>query len=167
MLAVIDVQERVIPEMADPDRVVRNCDRLTEAATLCGVPATATEQLPERLSGTIEPIRSRVSGCVEKLAFGAAGVLPMLPGREQIVLCGFETHACVLQTALQLLTDGRTPIVVRDACGCRHEADHDAAIERMQHSGITIVTTEMLMLEWVSNAAHPAFVEVSRLIREG
>ena len=39
LLCVIDVQDRLLPAMADGDRVVSRCDRLAAAARLLDVPA--------------------------------------------------------------------------------------------------------------------------------
>ncbi|MDD2728385.1 isochorismatase family protein [Malikia sp.] len=87
------------------------------------------------------------------------------PGRNIIVLAGFEAHVCLLQTALGLLEQEFDVWVVTDACASRRERDRDAAFDRLAGNGIELVTSEMVVFEWLGDAEHPDFREVHQLIK--
>lgn len=87
------------------------------------------------------------------------------PARSTIVLAGCEAHVCLLQTALELLDDEFDVCVVTDACGSRADRNRDAAFDRLAGAGVELVTTEMVLFEWLRSAEHPAFREVHALIK--
>jgi nicotinamidase-related amidase len=78
------------------------------------------------------------------------------------VLIGVETHVCLLQTALELILEGRNVYVVADAVGSRHAADRDCALARMRQEGVRIVSREMVVFEWLGEAGTPLFRALSR-----
>jgi nicotinamidase-related amidase len=93
----------------------------------------------------------------------AVNLLPAGPG--EIVVAGCEAHVCVLQTVLDLLAAGRRVAWAADATGSRDLADRAAAIERARQHGAEIVTSEMVLFEWLHDARHPKFREVQKLLR--
>ena len=86
-------------------------------------------------------------------------------GRHQVVLCGMETHVCVLQTALGLRATGWDVAVAADAVGSRLPYRKQLGLERMRAGGVEIVDSEMVVFEWLGMAGTPEFKELSRLIR--
>ena len=88
-----------------------------------------------------------------------------LPRRAEMVVAGCEAHVCVLQTALGLLAAGKRVHVVRDAVGSRRPESKAAALERLARHGAEIVTTEMVLFEWLESAEHPRFREIVALIK--
>jgi len=72
---------------------------------------------------------------------------------------------CLLQTALDLLEDEFDVWVVTDACGSRTERNRDAAFDRLAGAGAELVTTEMVLFEWLRTAEHPQFKAVHELIK--
>ena len=102
-----------------------------------------------------------------KRAFrGCADVLSALPGsdRQQIIVAGVETHVCLLQTALDLHHEGKDVFVVADCVGSRRAEDRDRALSRMRDEGVRIVTREMVIFEWLGEAATPLFRDVSKAL---
>jgi nicotinamidase-related amidase len=100
----------------------------------------------------------------------AAGCLAALPGadRAQVVIVGVEAHVCVLQTALDLIEDGREVYVVADGVGSRRPADCEIALARIRQEGGRIITREMAVFEWLKEAGTPLFKDVSKtLLRSG
>ena len=120
-LLVIDLQERLLPAIDGGAAVVEHATWLVRVAQRLQVPVIATEQYPKGL-GYTEPALHELlpgDGLREKIHFSAtagAGVFD-LPGgeRQQFVVCGTETHVCVLQTVLGLLAAGREVFVVDEA----------------------------------------------------
>jgi nicotinamidase-related amidase len=171
VLVVIDMQERLVPAMQAPARTLRNARTLLRAAELVGVPTLLTEQYPKGLGRTVPEIASATNvtplaklhfSCMEDESFAAAfrGF-----GRKQAVLSGMEAHICVTQTAASLLEDGFEVFVVSDATASRTLESERACIERLSASGAGIVTTEMVVFEWLGRAGTPAFKELLPLIR--
>ena len=87
------------------------------------------------------------------------------PKRETIVIAGVEAHICLLQTALDLLQDEFQVFVVTDACGSRTERNRDAAFDRLAGAGAELVTTEMVLFEWLRSADADPFHEIQALIK--
>ena len=81
------------------------------------------------------------------------------------MLAGVEAHVCLLQTALDLLEDEFDVWVVTDACTSRTERNRDAAYDRLAAAGAELLTTEMVLFEWLRSAEHPHFKEVQALIK--
>jgi nicotinamidase-related amidase len=168
-LLLVDFQRRLLPAIHDADDVVANAVRLAEGARLLGVPVCATEQNPDGLGPTVPELADLPQLVLPKTAFGAvsepgfATLLP--PGTRTVVVAGCEAHVCVLQTVLGLLGDGRHVVLVADAVGSRLPANKAAAVERARGHGAEIVTTEMVLFEWMAASTHPRFRDVLKLIK--
>lgn len=171
-LIVIDVQERLVPAMQAPARTIANTILLLQAAEKTSVPAILTEQYPKGLGSTIQDIRN-VSGdapIVPKLHFscmeddGFATAFRAL-NRRQAILTGMEAHICVVQTAASLVEAGFEVFVVSDATASRNLDSEKACLERLSAAGIAIVTTEMVVFEWLGKAGTPAFKEMLPLVK--
>ncbi|TAN51827.1 MAG: hydrolase [Rhodospirillales bacterium] len=171
-LAIIDVQERLLPVMADPRKVLWGTAILMRAASKLGIPLIVTEQYPQGLGPTQADLRPFIpEGAIfTKLHFastGEAGFLDRVAGfgRRQAVLAGIESHICVTQTALGLKEAGYEVFVVFDACSSRHADSIETARQRLARNGIENVTVEMALFEWLGRAATPEFRELSALIK--
>ncbi len=91
--------------------------------------------------------------------------VPSEPVRGSVVLAGCEAHVCLLQTALELLEQEFDVWVVTDACSSRTERNRDAAFDRLAGAGVELVTTEMVVFEWLRSAEHPQFKAVQALVK--
>jgi nicotinamidase-related amidase len=169
VLLLIDLQQRLMPVIHDSEAVVARAVRLAEAARLMDVPVCATEQNPAGLGHTVPPLAAYPQAVLAKTAFSAAGdpgLSALLPaGAGEIVVAGCEAHVCVLQTVLGLLDSRHRVVLAADAVGSRDPADRAAAIDRARQHGAEIVTSEMVLFEWLRDARHPKFREVQKLLR--
>jgi nicotinamidase-related amidase len=167
-LLVVDLQEKMVPALADGAAVVANVRWLIGVATRLGVPVAAVEQYPQGLGPLVPEIAAALApGAVaakNHFSCVAAGCLAGLPGagRAQVVLAGAEAHVCVLQSALELAAGGKEVFVVADAVGSRRAQDRDVALARMRADGVRIVTREMVAFEWLRCAGTALFREVNR-----
>ena len=167
ILVVIDFQARLMPAIHDGTRLVANARRLVDAAELLAVPVLMTEQNPAGLGGTV-PELAGAGPVIAKMSFDSCAepaFLEALAGDMQLVICGCEAHVCVGQTVLSLLEHRRRVAVVQDAIGSRAPESKEVAIARMARHGAEIVTTEMVVFEWLRTAAHPQFRAAAKLIR--
>ena len=169
VLLLVDLQQRLMPAIHDGDAVVTRAVRLAEAAVLLDVPVLATEQYPAGLGPTVAPLAAYPRATMAKTTFSAAagpGFRALLPaGTREVVIAGCETHVCVLQTALELLGSRHRVILAADAAGSRDPADHRAAIDRARQHGVEVVTSEMVLFEWLRDARHPSFRQVHKLLK--
>jgi nicotinamidase-related amidase len=169
VVLLIDLQERLVPALHDGETVVARAARLAEAARLLDVPIRATEQYPAGLGRTVSALAGYPQAVLTKTTFSAVadpGFHALLPsGVSEIVVAGCEAHVCVLQTVLGLLPGGHRVLLVADAVGSRDPADRTAAIDRARQHGAEIVTSEMVLFEWLRDAQHPKFREVQKLLK--
>ena len=170
-LLVVDVQEKLVPSIANHGRVVWNCRRLVDGADLLGLPVVATEQYPKGLGPTVEELAERLGDIPDKTAFSCgecSEVFERLRNRNvhRLLICGIETHVCVQQTVMDLLADGWRVYIAVDAVGSRFDVDYRTALGRMESSGATLTTTEAALFEWCQTADRPEFKQISRLVRE-
>lgn len=170
-LLIIDVQERLIPAMRAAARVVWNCRRLLDGATVLDVPVAATEQYPKGLGPTVAELRSRLPTPAEKITFSCSSCGELFASlraqnRHKILVAGIEAHVCVQQTVLDLLADGWTVFVAADAVSSRFELDEQFALRRMETAGAVLTTTEAALFEWCRQASGERFKQISRLAKE-
>jgi nicotinamidase-related amidase len=168
ILLVVDIQERLMPSIAGAERVAARAGVLLGAARILGVPVLASEQYPRGLGRTVPDLRP--DEVVEKIHFSCAaepGFLERIQAlhRRQVVLCGAEAHVCVLQTALGLRALGYDIYLAADATGSRDPENRALALSRMMGGGVRVVSTEMVLFEWMGRAGTPVFKEILPLIR--
>jgi nicotinamidase-related amidase len=164
VLVVIDVQERLYPSIYEHERMLSRIDLLLAAASVMQVPVVLTEQYPKGLGRTIEEIRKALPDLkpLEKMDFScvpAAGFMETLSAlhRDQIVLTGIEAHICVTQTALDLASRGENVFVCTDAVSSRRPLDVKFSLKRLSQNGLTLVTAESVVFEWLRRAGTDEF----------
>lgn len=173
LLLVVDVQERLLPKVREPEAVLRNLAVLVTAARRLGIPVIATEQYPRGLGHTVEALAGLLpDGCiVEKNWFSgvsepAVGERLAETGRSHIVICGTEAHVCVLQTATELQeVPGWQVFLVADATASRTAGNHRLALGRLARRGVELTSTEMVVFEWLRHSDRPEFRDLLALIR--
>ena len=175
-LIVIDAQERLAAVMPKEELAVMeaNVIHLLKAAEVLEVPIIVTEQYPKGLGRTLESIRDNLPLTLkptEKTSFscctapGFEQALGQDEGRRQVILVGMEAHICILQTAAGLQNWGYEVFVVMDGVISRNPHHRDNALERMRQAGMTITNAESVAYEWLSDAEHDHFKEISRLFK--
>jgi nicotinamidase-related amidase len=168
-LIIVDLQEKLMPVIDQGALVLQRAVLLAQAAGLLGIPVIGTAQQPLRLGRTVAPIHALLGRTIEKTSFDAcaqpAFMAALSNGRDELVVLGCEAHVCVLQTVLGLLHRQRRVKLVSDAIGSRRSSDKQAAIERARAAGAEIVSSEMLMFEWMGNSDHPEFRKILKLIK--
>lgn len=168
VLLVIDLQERLMPAISGADAVIGNARRLIEAAKMLSIPVMATEQYPQGLGHTVNDLLGSDTPVHSKTSFDSMrtpSIAAAIPNGKRIVVTGCEAHVCVLQTVLGLLSAGHDVAVTEDAIGSRVEENRAAACRRMASHGAELVTTEMVIFEWLGDSTHPAFREVMALVK--
>jgi nicotinamidase-related amidase len=169
-LVVIDVQEGFRRAIPDFDRVAKAAATLIEGASIIGVPVVVTEQYPKGLGETVPEVAEHLpegTDTLEKVVFSATEAEGFdLEGRDQALVCGIETHVCVNQTALDLLTDGVDVQVAEDAVGSRTDENKRVGLQKMERAGAEVTSVETALFELLGRAGTDEFKRVQRLILE-
>ena len=168
-LLVIDIQEKLLPPIFHKEDLVRNAQLLIRAAGILKIPALISTQYAKGLGGTVPGVASLLAGTeeIDKTLFSCfgselfCGALKRLPGqRNTLLLCGMESHICVMQTALGALREGYLVHVASDAVSSRAEWNWKIGLERMRAAGAVISSTEMMIYELMRSSSSAAFKEL-------
>lgn len=166
-LLVVDIQEKLLPAVLDAEGMLARCRWLIAAAHDVGLPVVFSEQYPQGLGHTAPALLAAAPGAavVSKLHFSCVAsqcLPPDLLQRPQVVVCGMETHVCVLQTVLELLAHGKQVFVVADAVSSRSQIDRDVGLQRMRDAGAVLVTREMVLFEALQVSGTELFRQMSK-----
>jgi nicotinamidase-related amidase len=168
-LLVIDIQEKLLPPIFQKEELVRNAKLLIRAAGVLKIPAIVSTQYAKGLGGTVPEVASLLpeTEAIDKNLFSCFGsevfcnLLKRLPGnRNTLLLCGMESHICVMQTALGALREGYLVHVASDAVSSRTEWNWKIGLDRMRAAGAVIPSTEMMIYELMRSSGSPAFKEM-------
>jgi len=173
-LLVIDMQQKLLPAVLNPEVLVRNAQLLIRVAAVMEIPALVTTQYARGLGATVPTILDLLprAEAIDKLDFGCFGdqdfctALRQLPGqRTTLLLCGVESHICVMQTALGALDNGYMVHVASDAVSSRTRANWRLGLRRMESAGCVISSTEMMMYELLRRSGTAHFKEILPFIK--
>lgn len=173
-LVLVDLQARLFPAMTEsPPGLLLRLKLLVRAARLLAIPVVATRQYPQGLGPLLPELAEVLPDDVyraDKMSFSCcadADIAPVFEDhRDQILIAGIETHVCVLQTAFDLVSCGKTPYVLADGCASRDPTHHAQALERLGREGVRIASIESTVFEWLRGADHVRFRELAREIRD-
>lgn len=169
---IIDIQERLFPHMFEKETMLRNTEILIKGLQTLNVPIMITEQYTKGLGLSVEPIRSLFPSFapLEKISFSCCDDenfernLKSL-SKKYVIIAGIEAHVCVLQTALDLLEQDYTPVIVEDCISSRKTHDKVIALSRIMESGGVITTYESILFELTRYAGTDTFKAISRLVK--
>lgn len=171
-LVVVDIQEKLFPHISEHENLLKQCSTLIKGFQALQLPIVVTEQYVKGLGSTIAPIQEALETYkpIEKMTFSCCGepnfnIKIEEHYRENIILCGIESHVCVLQTALDLQQAGHRPIVVADAVSSRNPYDKAIAMQRLATEGIRVSTVESILFELCQTSGTAVFKEISRLVK--
>ena len=169
VLIVIDVQEILMPVIAEKRKVIDNVVRLLKFSQIIDLPVVLTEQ--ERLGPTVSEVKEEIPKCtpISKITFDAFANETFVQKLQQLkrktlILTGVETHICVAQTALHALPDF-TVHVVSDAVSSRTLANWTVGLERTKQCGAYITSTEMVIYELLKRAGTDTFRQALKLVK--
>ena len=172
-LVVVDLQEKLLPAIANRERVLRNSVLLLRLAEVLELPILLTTQYSRGLGPTVPEVLAAAPGVapLDKVSFGCFGSseflerLKGLGGRDQLVVAGIESHICVAQTVLGALARDYTVHVASDAVGSRSEENRAVGMGRMQRAGALVSSTEMAIYELLGRSDGAAFKRMLPLLK--
>lgn len=116
-----------------------------------------------------EPARSGAQ-IFEKVSFSIFGDENITKAIAQhkattLIICGIESHVCVLQSVLHARKLGVDVWVAQDALSSRSRDNHLNALDLMAASGARISNVESLLFGAMHTAKHKSFKTISALIK--
>lgn len=173
-LVIIDIQEKLVNATTKQgENAAKNAYKVSKAAHILSIPTIITEQYPKGLGETIPAIKEIIADdtpIIEKSSFSALCENNFQNNfnklaKKQIIICGIETHICVFQTAMDLISQGYEIFIINNACASRNIEEHNTAITLLRQHGAKILTTEIILFEWLKTSKHPHFKEIQNLIK--
>jgi isochorismate hydrolase len=169
---VIDFQERLFPVMWEKEKLLKNCQILIQGLNELGLPLIVTQQYTKGLGETVEEIKSVLPDFhfIEKREFSCCDE-PSVDVKlaelqtKNVVICGIESHVCVLQTAIDLKEAGYHPVVVMDCVSSRSPESIELAKERFRFEGIMMTSVESILFELTRSSAALEFKAISKLVK--
>lgn len=169
---VVDIQEKLFPHMHEGEKLERNVIKLIHGLNFLGIPILLTQQYTKGLGPTVpaltalagirDPIEKQSFSCCDEPVFMAK---LNASGKTNVILCGIETHVCILQTAIDMVSQGFKAVVVEDCVSSRHLQDKETALKRLQGEGIILTGVESLLFELLRTSGTEEFKAISKLIR--
>lgn len=172
VIVVIDIQERLLPVIKNQEDIARKAAMLIRGGKALGLPILVTQQYTKGLGKTVDEITDALGNFqpIEKTSFSILGEPNFVEAfkalnREDIIICGIESHVCVEQSALDFLNQGYHVYIMEDAVGSRSNTDKKFAGRRMVEAGCVGTTVEAALFEMVGDAKDPCFKEISNLVK--
>ena len=171
LLLILDMQEKLISNIKENELLIFNIKKLIKTCNLLNVHIAITEQNPLKLGKTLESIlENKEYPIFEKMEFSCSKNKNFINyiseyNFKNIIVCGIESHICILQTSIDLLQKGLKILIPKDAIGSRNEIDNDTAFLRLISSGAGASTTESLICELCKTSNRKEFREVSKILK--
>ena len=172
LLLIVDVQEKLIKNIKDYQLIIFNIKKLIDTCNLLNVHIAITEQNPLKLGKTLEAIiENNEYPNFEKMEFSCIKNKNFIDyiskyKFKNIIVCGIESHICILQTSIDLLQKDFNILIPRDAIGSRHDIDNETAFLRLTFSGAVASTTESIICELCKTSSRKEFKEISKILKK-
>jgi len=172
---VCDIQTRFRPAIHGFDDVVATANKMLKLATIFEVPVMTTVQNSKALGPTVpeldmESLGSLHLGTIDKTLFSmlTPEVKTILDSRniKSVVLFGIESHVCVLQSTLDLLSAGYDVHVLADGVSSCNKEEVPIALAKMRQAGAQITTSESAAFQLQCDSSLPSFKAFSAVIKE-
>ncbi|PID60329.1 MAG: hydrolase [Ignavibacteriae bacterium] len=170
-LLIVDIQERIVKVMRNHKSLVESVLKLIKGAKTLNLKVFYTEQYPKGLGSTLPIIKNELQDeAIQKLSFSCSGAENLFEelkrnNIKQVIVCGIESHVCVQQTVLDLLSNSFQVNVPADGVSSRKEIDYNTALSRMGKHGAEITTVESILFELLEVCGTPEFKEISKIIK--
>jgi isochorismate hydrolase len=171
-LILIDVQGKLARIVNESEKLVANLEKLILGCQILSIPVIWAEQNPKGLGLTIpelqtllqnqKPFEKYTFNAFEDEAFKQAIINS---GRKQWLICGIESHICVYQTAVGLLSNHFEVEIVADCISSRSKYSTGIALKKLQQKGANLTTIEMCLYELVKDSRREIFKEILTLIK--
>jgi nicotinamidase-related amidase len=173
VMVCIDMQPVFIRAVAEGERVQKRCEFAVAAAHGLGLPVVFTEQVPEKLGGTVPSLLSQApqSPVLGKRTFSALADDKIRAAlfddheAEHLLLCGIETSVCLYQTAVAALAQGLEVTILSDAVSARRPDDARVCLDALGRLGAHVLPSETVFYALLHDVGHPFFKAYTQLVK--
>jgi len=172
LLIVTDVQGKLAQIMFKREALFKNIGIIIEGFKILEIPILWLEQYPEGLGSTVKEVASHLKGYtpMPKKVFSAMKDRNILKrfediGRDQVIMTGIETHICIYQTSMDLLSRGIETHIARDAVSSRTKANKTIGLKKVERAGGHITSVETALFELLRIAEGKAFQKILKLVK--
>lgn len=154
--------------------VIKNTAWLTQVATSFEIPIVATIHNSKTFGQTFQVIKDfHPAGQkeFEKLKFSmitdeVKSYMEELPSRNQAIIYGIETHVCIQQTCMDLLSMDYDVHIVADSVSSSRPHERAVALSKLISYGANVTTVESLVFELMRDGTHPKFKSMLKIIKD-
>ena len=170
-LLIMDAQAKIMNPIKNKDLILENIYKLLKVYEILGENIYISEQNPLKLGSTVEELLPKTDFKIfEKMDFSIANNNQLnseLSSKKikQLIICGFETHICILQSVLGLLKNNFKVYLAVDSMSSRKIIDHEIAVERMRSEGAILASSESIIFELCETSSRIEFKEISNIIK--
>jgi len=182
LLIVTDIQGKLASLMFEKENLFRNTGIIIDGIKILNIPILWVEQYPEGLGPTVPEVACHLNGNkpLPKKTFSSLKD-PVISARfnelqkDQVILVGIETHVCVYQTSMDLLSPcppfhygkrvGVEVHVVEDAVSSRSAFNKHIGLEKIARAGGHITSVETALFELLELAEGEAFKKIIKLVK--
>jgi nicotinamidase-related amidase len=172
VLVIIDVQTKLLSVMHNYPLLLENLKKLIRGAQVLEVPIIFTEQYPKGL-GQIHPEIVSLApdqNPVSKMAFSCCSEENFMnelrkTNRDQVIVCGIESHICVYQTCRDLIDKKYEVHLVTDCISSRRPENTELSVTKLQAYGVFPTSVEMALFEMLKDASNEAFKKIAKIIK--
>ncbi|MDO4881427.1 MAG: isochorismatase family protein [Capnocytophaga sp.] len=171
-LVILDIQGKLSEIVYQSEEMLRNAHIAIEGSKILEIPSIWVEQMPDKLGATHPMIAETLEGktSVKKSSFSAFGNTEFVNkltqnNRKQVLLIGIETHICIYQTAIDLLSDSYEVFVITDAVSSRTESNKQIGLQMLTEAGAKLFSTEAMLFALLRTALHPKFRKIAKLVK--
>lgn len=160
---------------------------MVKAAKILQMPIYTTTQNAARLGATVSELQSLLSSDAKNVEYDKTAFSMMVPQLTEaltkqassspaetgkphtpvsVILVGIETHICVTQTALDLLSMGHRVYILADGVSSCNAGERPIALNRLAREGAIVTTSESLLFELLGDAKSSDFKAISGLVKD-
>jgi len=171
----VDMQEKMIPIMSGKEEVVNRSAVLLEGLKVLGIPMVFLQQYPEGIGEIVPALKEKMGDLkpFNKMTFSAMGDVAIIAeferlrrtGIKNVLVCGVESHICVLQSCIDLAAVGFQPVLVADCIDSRCPFNKKIAMKRAVQDGAYLTTLETALFELCVRSGTDEFRAISKLIK--
>ncbi|GBF66878.1 isochorismatase domain-containing protein [Trichophyton mentagrophytes] len=179
-LFICDIQERFRTITYEFPKLVSTSLKLLRASKPLNIPIYVTTQNTARLGPTVaefdeylQPSNPNLRINCDKTLFSmiTPEVKEKLPNAASekpldAIIVGLESHVCVTQTALDLLSLGHRVYIIADGVSSANAEERHVALARLRDAGAIVTTSESILFEIMGDSKIGVFREISGLVKE-
>lgn len=169
---LIDIQERLLPVIDEKDEMMSSAIKFIKGLNILEIPIIPVRQYPKGLGDLAPEIRAALGDYEpeDKITFSAWGTPELADkiratGKRTVLVFGIETHICVLQTVVDLISADYHVILVTDCVSSRKAYDKEIALRRAEQEGAVLSTSESILFELLQKAGSDTFKQISALVK--